>query len=160
MSKKFFAIITLLLSTIAVNAASQQWMRFHCEKDTAVINQLLKSGYDSKITDPGKLMAFYGNKLLGTPYVAHTLECDEGEELLTINIEELDCTTFVETLYALTRTTLNGRYSWRDFANNLESIRYRNGQIDGYAGRLHYISDWIIDNAHRGHDMKQKLSIS
>ena len=150
MSKKFFAIITLLLSTIAVNAASQQWMRFHCEKDTAVINQLLKSGYDSKITDPGKLMAFYGNKLLGTPYVAHTLECDEGEELLTINIEELDCTTFVETLYALTRTTLNGRYSWRDFANNLESIRYRNGQIDGYAGRLHYISDWIIDNAHRG----------
>ena len=87
MSKKFFAIITLLLSTIAVNAASQQWMRFHCEKDTAVINQLLKSGYDSKITDPGKLMAFYGNKLLGTPYVAHTLECDEGEELLTINIQ-------------------------------------------------------------------------
>ena len=150
MKKIFLATALLLLSTLAsANAASQQWMRFHCENDTTIINQLLKKGYDSNISSPGDLMEFYGKELIGTPYVAHTLECD-SEEQLTINIEQLDCTTFVETLYALTRTTLNGRYSWRDYANNLEDIRYRGGQIDGYAGRLHYVSDWIIDNSHRG----------
>ena len=89
--------------------------------------------------------------------MAHTLEGDE--EMLTINIDELDCTTFVETLYALARTTLNKRYSWRDYAHNLENVRYRGGEMKGYASRLHYISDWIIDNNHRGnlreatHDM-------
>ena len=149
MIKIFYTIISFFIAaTATANAASQQWMRFHCENDTTTINLLLKNGYDSKITDPNELMVFYGNKLMGTPYVASTLEGDS--EQLTINIEQLDCTTFVETLYALTRTTLNNRYSWRDFANNLEAIRYRNGHMDGYASRLHYISDWIINNNHRG----------
>lgn len=148
MRKNLLTLLTILFATIAANAASQQWIRFHCANDTTEINQLLKKGYDSKISDPNELMIFYSHELMGTPYVAHTLEGDN--ELLTINIDQLDCTTFVETLYALTRTTLNGRYSWRDFANNLESIRYRNGQMDGYPSRLHYVSDWIIDNTHRG----------
>lgn len=141
-------ILSLLLSAFTAHSASQQWMRFHCEEDTLKINNLLKKGFDSNIEDANELIAFYANELLGTPYVAHTLEGDK--ELLTINIDETDCTVFVETLYALARTTLNDRYSWRDFANNLESIRYRNGLMDGYASRLHYISDWIVDNTHRG----------
>ena len=29
----------------------------------------------------------------------------------------------------------------------LQLIRYRRGQIDGYPSRLHYFSDWIHDNA-------------
>ncbi len=141
-------ILSLLLSTFTLQSASQQWMRFHCQEDTMKINNLLKKGFDSNIEDANELITFYANELLGTPYVAHTLEGDE--ELLTINIDETDCTVFIETLYALARTTLNDRYSWRDFANNLESIRYRNGHMDGYASRLHYISDWIVDNTHRG----------
>ena len=146
--RRILLSLTILLATVATNAATQQWMRFHCANDTTKINQLLKKGYDSKISNPNELILFYCNELMGTPYVAHTLEGDN--EMLAINIDELDCTTFVETLYALTRTTLNGRYSWRDFANNLESIRYRNGKMDGYPSRLHYVSDWIIDNTHRG----------
>ena len=70
--------------------------------------------------------------------------------MLTINIDELDCTTYVETLYALARTTLDGRYSWRDYAGHLQNLRYRNGVIDGYASRLHYISNWAIENTSRG----------
>lgn len=142
------AAIAALCTSFFANAASQQWMKFHCGNDTTKINQLLKQGYDSKISSPNELIVFYGNLLLGTPYVANTLEGDN--ELLTVNIDQLDCTTFIETLYALTRTTLNGRYSWRDFTNNLEAIRYRNGIMDGYESRLHYICDWIVDNAHRG----------
>ena len=147
--KKILIILLFVASNIvATQAATPQEMRFHCANDTTKITQLLQRGIESGIKDANSLVAQYGEWLLGTPYVAHTLEGDT--EMLTINIDELDCTTFVETLYALTRTTLTGRYSWRDFAHNLEDIRYRGGNLNGYASRLHYISDWIIENTFRG----------
>ena len=129
-------------------AASVEQMRFHCANDTTKINSLLMEGIQSGLTDANELVCFYAHKLEGTPYVAHTLE---GEtEMLTINIDELDCTTFVETLYALVKTTINGRYSWRDYAHHLEDLRYRHGDMGDYSTRLHYMSDWIIDNSSRG----------
>ena len=129
-------------------AATTAQMRFHCDSDTTVINQLLMKGYESNITDANALVEFYARQLLGTPYVAHTLEGDE--EMLTINIHELDCLTFIETLYALTRATLQQRYSWRDFAANIENVRYRGGKMGHYSSRIHYMSEWIIDNHMRG----------
>ncbi len=135
-------------TTVTNDAATMSQMRFHCEKDTTEINALLEKGLKSGKKTPNELVTFYAYELLGRPYVAHTLEGEK--ELLTINIDELDCTTFVETLYALARTTLNDRYSWRDFANNLEDIRYRDGHMNGYASRLHYISEWTVDNTSRG----------
>lgn len=154
--KKALTIIMVLLVACSMpqhsqqeaQAASVQRMRFHCDQDTTRINQLLQEGIASGIKTPNELVAFYADRLLGTPYVAHTLESDE--ELLTINIDELDCTTFVETLYALARTTMNGRYSWLDYAANLENVRYRNGEMGDYSSRLHYISEWILNNASRG----------
>ena len=123
-------------------------MRFHCNNDTLKINELLRKGAECGKNNANELVAFYAKQLLGTPYVAHTLE--SNREWLTINIDELDCTTFVETLYALTRATLDMRRSWRDFACNIESIRYRNGELGDYSSRLHYVSDWIANNSHRG----------
>lgn len=154
--KKLLTIVMVLLAACTMpqhsqqeaQAASVQRMRFHCAQDTTRINQLLQAGTASGIKTPNELVAFYADRLLGTPYVAHTLEGDE--ELLTINIDELDCTTFIETLYALTRTTMNGRYSWRDYAAHLENLRYRNGQMGDYSTRLHYISEWILNNSTRG----------
>lgn len=131
-----------------VKAANTMQMRFHCDGDTTLVNQLLIKGRESGISDANGLVEFYARELLGTPYVAHTLEGDE--ELLTINIHELDCLTFIETLYALTRATLNHRYSWRDYAANIENIRYRGGEMGDYSSRIHYISEWIIDNHMRG----------
>jgi hypothetical protein len=153
MKKIFLGMIMLAAActsttTPPAQAASQQQMRFHCANDTTEINELLKKGYESGLKDANELVSYYAHELLGRPYVAHTLE--GTPEQLSINIDELDCTTFVETLYALTRTTLNGRYSWRDFANCLENLRYRGGKMDGYASRLHYISDWSTDNTSRG----------
>jgi len=131
-----------------MKAASIQEMRFHCANDTIKINNLLADGLKSGLTKANDLVCFYAHKLEGTPYVAHTLEGES--EKLTINIDELDCTTFVETLYALTKTTLEGRYSWRDYAQQLENLRYRRGKMGDYSTRLHYMSDWIIDNSNRG----------
>lgn len=157
MMKQIIFLIAILLmactprpsdQTVAHAATTVQQMRFHCDADTTRINELLMMGYDSGLDDANALVEFYARRLLGTPYVAHTLEGDE--ELLTINIHELDCTTFIETLYALARTTLNRRYSWRDYAAHLENLRYRNGEMGDYSSRLHYISEWIIDNRMRG----------
>lgn len=146
--KKIFVLALLLVASLTASAATIQQMRFHCDKDSTEINELLLEGYNSGLKTPNELVAFYAQKLLARPYVAHTLE--GNTEMLTINIDQLDCTTFVETLYALTRTTLNARYSWRDFAFNLENLRYRNGVMTDYSSRLHYISEWIVNNRSRG----------
>lgn len=155
MKKLIFLMLTLLLacaprqaSQQEAHAATMAQMRFHCDGDTVLINQLLMKGYESGLSDANALIEFYARQLLGTPYVAHTLEGDQ--EMLTINIHELDCLTFIETLYSLTRATLNRRYSWRDFAANVENIRYRGGEMGDYSSRIHYISEWIIDNHIRG----------
>ena len=157
MKKLLFVFIIVLLACTPRQASQQvanaatppaTHMRFHCDSDTILINKLLMKGYESGLKDANALVEFYARQLLGTPYVAHTLEGDE--EMLTINIHELDCLTFIETLYALTRTTLNGRYSWRDYASHIENVRYRGGVMDDYSSRIHYMSEWIIDNHMRG----------
>lgn len=155
MKHLFFCIAIMLVACTGsqttqqvAQAATMSRMRFHCDSDTTAINQLLMKGYESGLTDANALIEFYARQLLGTPYVAHTLEADE--ELLTINIHQLDCLTFIESLYALTRATLNQRYSWRDYAANIENVRYRGGKMGDYSSRIHYISEWIIDNHVRG----------
>ena len=155
--RKFSLLLLMLIAVLGShsvsthamgNGATVERMRFHCENDTIKINNLLAEGLHSGLKTANELVVFYAHKLEGTPYVGHTLEGEE--EKLTINIDELDCTTFVETLYALSRTTLSGRYSWRDYAHNLENLRYRHGEMGDYSSRLHYMSDWIIDNSNRG----------
>ena len=154
--KKILFLLSLILVACTSGQSDQQEaraatmakMRFHCDSDTTVINKLLKDGYDSGLTDANALVEFYARRLLGTPYVARTLEGDE--EMLTINIHELDCLTFIESLYALSRATLNKRVSWRDYADNIENVRYRGGKMGDYSSRIHYISEWIIDNHVRG----------
>ena len=104
--KKVLLILALIMVACTTKPTGQQEaqaatpttkMRFHCDSDTIVINQLLMKGHNSGINDANALIEFYARQLLGTPYVAHTLEADE--EVLTINIHELDCLTFIETLY-------------------------------------------------------------
>ena len=99
----------------------------------------------------GKDVLSNGIKYLDVPYVAHTLEADGPEELI-INCDEMDCTTFVEYVLAetLTPKLADGDISESDFADNLQKIRYRNGNIDGYTSRLHYIADWINNGVRNG----------
>ena len=99
----------------------------------------------------GKDMLSNGIKYLDVPYVAHTLEADGPEELV-INCDEVDCTTLVEYVLAetLTPKLADGDISESAFADNLQKIRYRDGKIDGYTSRLHYIADWINNGVRNG----------
>lgn len=116
--------------------------------DTTRINEMLVDIVGRGIESPTARTAYAAQKFIGVPYAAHTLECTP--EQLTVRLDSLDCTTFVETVLALCYTAAERRSSWRDFVYNLERLRYRNGHIDGYPSRLHYISDWALDNSHRG----------
>ena len=97
----------------------------------------------------GKMIVALGRSFLGTKYTPGTLEA-EGPEHLVINLEELDCVTYVENVLALARTIRAGDPTWEEFVAELERIRYRNGELDGYASRLHYFSEWISDNESLG----------
>ncbi|WP_352422335.1 N-acetylmuramoyl-L-alanine amidase-like domain-containing protein [Proteiniphilum sp.] len=86
---------------------------------------------------------------LDTPYVPHTLEMP-GEEKLVVNLREFDCTTFVESVIALVRTARSDNPDFDTFLNELQCIRYRGGNLQGYTSRLHYTSDWLYDNEKKG----------
>lgn len=143
--------LLVIFLTLAIakgaNAIGLDRVRFHNEaSDTTAITAMLIEA--EPIKDPGQRIAMLARKFLDRPYVAHTLE---GEpEMLTVNLDQLDCTTFVETVMALAFTAGESRTSWRDFIYNLEKLRYRGGEMNGYTSRLHYISDWIVNNNHRG----------
>ena len=87
----------------------------------------------------------FARQFIGKPYVAHTLEVND-EEQLVVNTRQLDCTTLVENVTALTLCVYRHLYTWRDFCNALVELRYRGGILNGYTSRLHYFSDWIDDN--------------
>ncbi len=138
-----------LAGSINAMAVTPAEVRFNNEKaDTTRLTEILVSLSKLNPSNKEELVAEAGSRFLGTPYVAGTLEGDR--EQLTINTDGMDCTTFVETALALAMTIDANRTSWRDYINSLEQIRYRGGHINGYPSRLHYVSDWIIDNSHRG----------
>ena len=154
MNRRFYSVLYIIILAIALcsgaNAYNPGHVRFHNEAtDTTRINQILDKTLASSASTPNERVAMIAEMFLGTPYVAHTLECDSAE-YLTVNLDELDCTTFVETVAALARTAGEKRGSWRDFLYNLERLRYRGGEMDGYPSRLHYICDWVTDNSYRG----------
>ncbi len=118
---------------------------------------------------PAETAISIGQKLIGRPYVAHTLERGP-DEALVVDLRRFDCQTFVESVLALalaehesdgqpkaTDRSLTDRPTPPDanrldmaFRRYLTRLRYRHGQINGYASRLHYLSDWFRDNEQKG----------
>ncbi|VAW13420.1 putative lipoprotein [hydrothermal vent metagenome] len=112
------------------------------EDKTVEIDGLLENDF-------GKTIVAVGKTFLGTPYVAKTLEIGEIESLV-INLQGLDCTTYVENVFAFSLLLKNGQANFVDFTKTLENIRYKDGKLDGYASRLHYFSEWIANNETKG----------
>ncbi len=85
---------------------------------------------------------------LGTPYVASTLEGNPTEKLVC-KFDGLDCTTLVESSIALA-IAKSENLNYEGYKTELTKIRYRDGVIDGYPSRLHYVLDWMYENEKRG----------
>jgi len=97
----------------------------------------------------GSLIIETGKLFLQTPYVGGTLD-NNGVEKITINLHELDCTTYLENVLALSKLSARSKITINEFSSELKFIRYRNGELNNYTSRLHYFTDWIFDNEGKG----------
>ncbi len=88
--------------------------------------------------------------LIGQPYVAGLLEAQE-EEKLVCSLSGFDCVLFVESVLALAQGIVLQDTTWEGFARRIEQLRYRRGKRAGYCSRMHYFSEWLVDNEQRGH---------
>jgi hypothetical protein len=86
---------------------------------------------------------------MNVPYVGGTLEGNR-EEQLQINLREADCVTFAENVIALHLVLQSDHRTFANFCRILQLIRYRNGIIDGYLSRLHYVGEWLANNEQKG----------
>ncbi|MEO9893674.1 N-acetylmuramoyl-L-alanine amidase-like domain-containing protein [Aurantibacter sp.] len=112
------------------------------EDKTIEIDGLLENDF-------GKTLVAIGKTFKGIPYVAKTLEIGETESLV-VNLHGLDCTTFVENVLAFGLHLKEGKSGFNSFTKHLETIRYNDGNLNGYGSRLHYFSEWITNNEEKG----------
>jgi hypothetical protein len=130
-----YRLLYILLLLPAVSANAQVTYQ---KADSLTVCSLLAKANTKTST------LWFARQFLGVPYVAHTLELNNKEQLV-VNTRELDCTTLVETVTALTLCAQQGKKTWNDYLTTLKTLRYRQGKLDGYTSRLHYFSDWIRD---------------
>ena len=130
-------LLYMMLLMGSLNGWSQQRVTYQ-RADSLKICRLLRDANKQTTT------LWFARQFLNIPYVAHTLEVNPAEQLV-VNTRQLDCTTLVETVTALTLCAHQGKRSWNDYLTTLRTLRYRKGKLDGYPSRLHYFSDWIAD---------------
>jgi hypothetical protein len=99
--------------------------------------------------DFGRILQAVGRQLLRAPYVAGMLDAAEDETLVA-DLTAFDCVLYVENVLALGRMIAVGDTTFDAYVRNVEQLRYRGGEMDGYCSRLHYFTDWIAENERRG----------
>jgi len=104
-----------------------------------------------------ELISKVAKHFLQTRYIAGTLE-QPGDEQLVINLQGLDCTTYLENVLAISKIIKSKAFSFPEFSRELTNIRYREGKIEDYPSRLHYFTDWLHDNQKKGNIDMVKLA--
>lgn len=123
--------------------------------DIDIFNNLLQYAHKEKLSEKPlpEIVIAVARYFLSTPYVAKTLDIN-GKEHLVINLRELDCTTFLENVVSISTCIKNNTTDFETYCQTLINFRYRNGTLDKYPSRLHYFTDWLLDN-----EEKQLISI-
>ena len=139
-AKKLF-LLSLFVLSLPLQAQKHATQSVVCgANDSARVEALLK---EAKGLPKGtNLPLFFAKKFLNVPYVAHTLEKGDPERLV-INLDELDCTTYIDVVAGLVRAARAGKTDWASFCQNVRQQRYPKGVINGYTSRNHYFSQWI-----------------
>lgn len=108
--------------------------------EEAIFNQKMKLAKGNSTAETALTIA---KSFLGQPYKAGTLDASDKEQLVC-NLKDFDCWTFVETVTAMSLTKHSAQANFSTFMNNLKKLRYRDGEVNGYASRLHYFKEWAI----------------
>jgi hypothetical protein len=98
----------------------------------------------------GEVIGKIAMELKGTPYVGFTLEVSKDSEACVINLKGLDCVTFFEDSLCMARMIKHGKNTPQDLINEVTFTRYRGGHVGDYTSRLHYTTDWFVDNEKKG----------
>lgn len=136
--KKLLIICISLFLFVHAEAAQLSYTK----SDSIKVVALLKEAHHLQ---PGSnFMLHFARKLLDIPYVGQTLE-QHSKEHLVVNLHQFDCTTYVETVTALTLCAKNRQVLFSDYCHHLQNIRYTKGLVS-YPHRNHYFTQWIISN--------------
>ena len=107
-------------------------------------DSLATAGSEGKDLSTADLMVLAAKSMLGTKYVAGTLDEDPLKEELKVYLTRTDCIIFVETCLNLARTVKDGKAaSFEAFAANVAGTRYRCKPPYSYSDRIHYTTEWI-----------------
>ncbi len=98
----------------------------------------------------GELIGKIALELKGTPYVGFTLELSKDSEPCVVNLTGLDCVTFFEDSLCMARMLKHGKSSPEDLIAEIQTTRYRGGKMGDFTTRLHYTTDWFVDNEQKG----------
>lgn len=140
---RLFFVLWVLAS---VGLTTQAVVRVAYQRsDSLRVVRLVAQGRKLKAADRP---LYFGRQFLGVPYVAATLEGYDPERLV-VNLRQLDCTTLVENVAALTWACQDRGDAWKSYIRYLERLRYKDGRLNGYASRLHYFTEWMTDNMRR-----------
>ncbi len=158
-----YTLITILsvfiTSTLFIPKANAQSETISFEK--VISNPIIQKAKNKNF---GILIAETAKSLIDKPYIGGKLDKQYKDdkfaiEKLEYDFEGFDCVTLCETAYAIAKTIKAQEIKLNQFEKYLENIRYHNGRIKNYASRLHYTSEWIIDNELRGNikDISKKI---
>ncbi len=138
-----FALLLLLSLSFTTAKAETQYEK----SDSLYVMKL----FSKALKQPAgtNYMVFFARQMCGLPYVAHTLEVNNTEHLI-INLRQLDCTTYVENVLALTLCIKENKPTFDNFCNKIALIRYAEGRQPHYTARLHYFTSWIEHNTRKG----------
>jgi hypothetical protein len=142
--KKWLTAVVVIWSGVASAMAPP----FYQQADRDIFNRFVQYVATAE-QEQGDNITLIAAFFMDTPYVGGSLEGDSLERL-RINLQELDCFTFVENVLALHLMLQSDEHSFDRFCNILQYIRYRNGVMNGYLSRLHYTGEWLYDNQQKG----------
>lgn len=120
------------------------------EQDRAIFEQTIRRARAERVDSLpiGERIVAIGRWFVGADYIPGTLEI--APEQLVVNLDQFDCVTYVETMLAIARVLEEPTPAFERFLDELRTIRYRQGELDGYSSRLHYFTEWIADNERLG----------
>jgi hypothetical protein len=123
--------------------------------------------------DLGDRLQIVAQAFIGESYRANLL--DQGaDEQAFVSLHEFDCVLFLETVLsvtsALSTVDLSALSAYPESSTErsapipaqelnlventtfqtIQRYRYRDGKLNDYCSRLHYFSDWVLDNQQRG----------
>jgi hypothetical protein len=98
----------------------------------------------------GEVIGKVAMELKGTPYVGFTLELSPDSEACVVNLKGLDCVTFFEDSLCMARMLKRGKSAPEDLIAEVRITRYRGGKMGDFTTRLHYTTDWFVDNERKG----------